>query len=331
MTAAFPRSGRAARVHDGVWRARDLRPASPLKMARRVDWAMAHHFAPMRAGSTAPALVVTGEADLDRVVPVDVDACDTSIDLPSATHVVLERTGHNGLADAARTSSPHALERFVEGARNCLREIAGPGRARSKRCSTCRTASRARRSVFAPPASARRAARCIQRRCTRRRRRWRASAARCCASISAASAAARERWTRARREGRLHGRRSIHGDAVSRAAAVGGGLFVRLVGRAETGAAEDARIGADRHRAAGAIGYDFSSAMTQRRKPKFIVHGEARRADSAQDRSASSTRSSRSRRSWSRSSAPTTCSTARTARSATRSRICWRISHGRTQ
>jgi pimeloyl-ACP methyl ester carboxylesterase len=41
-------------------------------------------------------LVVTGEPDLDRVVPVEVSR-RTLTHLPSARHVVLPRTGHIGI------------------------------------------------------------------------------------------------------------------------------------------------------------------------------------------------------------------------------------------
>ena len=46
-------------------------PTSPARMARRIAWAEAHRFADPRAVE-APALVVTGEPGLDRVVPVEV-------------------------------------------------------------------------------------------------------------------------------------------------------------------------------------------------------------------------------------------------------------------
>jgi 3-oxoadipate enol-lactonase len=68
--------------------------ASPAKMARRVEWATRHRFADARID--APALILTGEPELDRVVPVDVTRRYLD-ELHSAKHVVLERTGHNGL------------------------------------------------------------------------------------------------------------------------------------------------------------------------------------------------------------------------------------------
>lgn len=79
-------------------------PASPGKMARRVRWAEAHHFAGA-AAVRAPVLVVTGEPELDRVVPVEVSR-RTIEHFPGARHVVLPRTGHLGIVtqpDAFRT------------------------------------------------------------------------------------------------------------------------------------------------------------------------------------------------------------------------------------
>jgi len=95
VRAAFPTIREQLRfmaVHSWrVFRA----PASPPRMARRVRWAQAHEFAdPARV--QAPVLVVTGEPDLDRVVPVEVSR-RTLDRLPSARHVVLPRTGHIGI------------------------------------------------------------------------------------------------------------------------------------------------------------------------------------------------------------------------------------------
>jgi pimeloyl-ACP methyl ester carboxylesterase len=91
-----------------------LAPSSPAKMARRIAWAQAHRFADRHAVNT-PTLVVTGEPELDKVVPVDVTRRYLN-DFARAEHVVLERTGHNGLI-----TRPDAfagmLERFVNGAR----------------------------------------------------------------------------------------------------------------------------------------------------------------------------------------------------------------------
>lgn len=91
-----------------------LAPGSPAKMARRVAWAQAHRFADAHAVN-APALLVTGEPDLDQVVPVDVTRRYLN-DFARAEHVVLERTGHNGLVTRPDAFAG-VLERFVNGAR----------------------------------------------------------------------------------------------------------------------------------------------------------------------------------------------------------------------
>ena len=89
-------------------------PMSPSKMARRIEWAASHTFADLR-GLNTPALVVTGEADLDRVVPVDI-TCRCLSELPSARHVVLERTGHLGIVTRPDAFA-EMLGRFVDGNR----------------------------------------------------------------------------------------------------------------------------------------------------------------------------------------------------------------------
>lgn len=90
-----------------------LAPGSPAKMARRVAWARAHRFADAHAN--IPTLILTGEPELDRVVPVDVTRRYLN-DFARAEHVVLERTGHNGLVTRPDAFAG-VLERFVNGAR----------------------------------------------------------------------------------------------------------------------------------------------------------------------------------------------------------------------
>lgn len=90
-----------------------LAPGSPAKMARRVAWARAHRFADAHANT--PTLILTGEPKLDRVVPVDVTRRYLN-DFARAEHVVLERTGHNGLVTRPDAFAG-VLERFVNGAR----------------------------------------------------------------------------------------------------------------------------------------------------------------------------------------------------------------------
>jgi pimeloyl-ACP methyl ester carboxylesterase len=83
-------------------------------MARRVTWAHRHRFAEVN-GVKAPALVVTGEPDLDHVVPVDVSRRYLD-DLAGAEHVILPRTGHNGLVTRPDDFA-NVLGRFVDGLR----------------------------------------------------------------------------------------------------------------------------------------------------------------------------------------------------------------------
>lgn len=114
MAAAFPRAlaRLAFTVGYGATVIRAL--TSPARMARRIDWATRHQFADVRA-IAAPALVVTGEPGLDRVVPVDVTRRYLD-EIPSATHVVLPRTGHNGLATRPDAFAD-VIGRFVDGFR----------------------------------------------------------------------------------------------------------------------------------------------------------------------------------------------------------------------
>ena len=91
-----------------------LAPGSPAKMARRIAWAKAHRFADAHRVDT-PTLILTGERELDRVVPVDVTRRYLD-DFTGATHVVLERTGHNGLLTRPDAFAG-VLERFVNGSR----------------------------------------------------------------------------------------------------------------------------------------------------------------------------------------------------------------------
>jgi len=91
-----------------------LAPSSPSKMARRIAWAQTHRFADPH-GMNTPTLLVTGEPALDKVVPVDVTRRYLN-DFARAEHVVLERTGHNGLITRPEQFAS-MLERFVDGAR----------------------------------------------------------------------------------------------------------------------------------------------------------------------------------------------------------------------
>lgn len=110
FVAAVP--GVAKRMR--AWARHGLRvaraPMSPQLMARRVRWVQEHHFADP-AAVTAPTLVVTGEPELDRIVPVE--STRRYLDqLRSAEHVVLERTGHLGIVTRPDAFAA-AIERFV--------------------------------------------------------------------------------------------------------------------------------------------------------------------------------------------------------------------------
>jgi pimeloyl-ACP methyl ester carboxylesterase len=91
-------------------------PTTPRRMARRMAWARSHRFASSRAVK-APALVVTGEPALDRVLPVDVTRRYLD-DLAGARHVVLRHTGHLGSVTRPDEFA-HELGRFVDGVRRC--------------------------------------------------------------------------------------------------------------------------------------------------------------------------------------------------------------------
>jgi pimeloyl-ACP methyl ester carboxylesterase len=74
---------------------------SPGRMARRVHLLEAMDFSDEMASIVAPALVVTGDAALDRVVPVRLTEEYLRI-LPQAERVTLSRTGHLGLITRPR-------------------------------------------------------------------------------------------------------------------------------------------------------------------------------------------------------------------------------------
>jgi 3-oxoadipate enol-lactonase len=114
MAAAFPTFASRCRFSASYGLTVVTALASPSKMARRIAWSAAHKFADVQQ-IDAPALIVTGEPELDRVVPVDVTRRYLD-ELHSAEHVVLERTGHNGLVTKPDEFAG-LLGRFVNGAR----------------------------------------------------------------------------------------------------------------------------------------------------------------------------------------------------------------------
>jgi len=114
VAAAFPTMGARMRFMAGQGARIAMAPASPTRMARRVAWASAHRFADPRS-IRARALVMTGEAALDRIVPVQVTERYMN-ELPSAQRVVLERTGHIGLVTRP-VEFAEILGRFVDDTR----------------------------------------------------------------------------------------------------------------------------------------------------------------------------------------------------------------------
>jgi pimeloyl-ACP methyl ester carboxylesterase len=99
LRAAAGSLGALARTAAGQgWRV--LRaPMSPARMARRLAWSGAHRFSP-RWPHDVPALIVTGEPGLDRVVPPAITARYLEL-LPQAQLATLPRTGHIGLVTRA--------------------------------------------------------------------------------------------------------------------------------------------------------------------------------------------------------------------------------------
>jgi pimeloyl-ACP methyl ester carboxylesterase len=71
-------------------------PATPSLMAGRVTLQQQLDFEPDCARVVAPTLVITGEAGLDRIVPVEVTRRYETL-IPGTRHVTLEHTGHLGM------------------------------------------------------------------------------------------------------------------------------------------------------------------------------------------------------------------------------------------
>jgi 3-oxoadipate enol-lactonase len=114
VVAALP--GLAARVRFTVSNGARamMAPPSPARMARRIAWAKSHRFSDTHVVK-APALVVTGEPGLDRVVPVDITRRYLN-DFDGAEHVVLKQTGHIGVITRPDAFAG-VIERFVSGCR----------------------------------------------------------------------------------------------------------------------------------------------------------------------------------------------------------------------
>jgi len=107
VRAALPTwAGRLRFAGPHLWRT-VRHPVSPRRMAAWVEaWTMTDLASDCRAIVT-PTLVVTGEAALDRVVPVNSTLEYLQL-IPGARHVILPRTGHIGLM-----TRPHEFAALV--------------------------------------------------------------------------------------------------------------------------------------------------------------------------------------------------------------------------
>lgn len=94
LKAALPDSRRRWQFAAGHGLTIAMAPASPARMVRRLRWMAAVRFSLDRA-IDVPALIVTGEAGLERVVP-PADTLQYRTWLPDARVVTLTGTGHNG-------------------------------------------------------------------------------------------------------------------------------------------------------------------------------------------------------------------------------------------
>jgi 3-oxoadipate enol-lactonase len=87
-------------------------PASPRRMAAWIAAWQANQRRIDCSGIAAPSLVITGEADLDRVVPQS-STLEYLTLVRGARHVVLPNTGHVGLLTASQTFA-RIVGQFVE-------------------------------------------------------------------------------------------------------------------------------------------------------------------------------------------------------------------------
>jgi 3-oxoadipate enol-lactonase len=71
-------------------------PASPVRMAQRIGFALDVDFSKDCGRVTAPTLVITGEKELDQIVPIETTR-DYLACIRGSRHVVFTGTGHIGL------------------------------------------------------------------------------------------------------------------------------------------------------------------------------------------------------------------------------------------
>ena len=111
IRAALPRFGDRVRFSAGQL-SRTLRAfLSPSRMAARLRWTERFVYSDP-SGLRQRVLVITGEETLDRVVAPELTRRYLSA-VPSAEHMVLERTGHIGLLTRPHEFA-HAVSRFAE-------------------------------------------------------------------------------------------------------------------------------------------------------------------------------------------------------------------------
>jgi pimeloyl-ACP methyl ester carboxylesterase len=114
IRAARPLKGERWRTLAGYLGEIALHPPSPAAMARRVRALAGCDLVADSRTVKAPTLVMTGEEDLDRVVPVAGTREYLSL-VPGATAFTLERTGHIGLVTEPGEFAA-AIERFAAAA-----------------------------------------------------------------------------------------------------------------------------------------------------------------------------------------------------------------------
>jgi pimeloyl-ACP methyl ester carboxylesterase len=95
LTAAFPRW--SDRLRFALWQLGTLAraPLSPRRMADRASLATRLRIADDCARVAAPTLIITGESELDRIVPAAGTMAYAKM-IAGARHVVLDHTGHIG-------------------------------------------------------------------------------------------------------------------------------------------------------------------------------------------------------------------------------------------
>ena len=116
ILAALP--GRRDRVRFGLSQIRTFThaPVSLIRMAKRARMISPLDLTGECARITAPTLVITGEPHLDQIVPVD-GTSDYARLIAGAQHVVLERTGHQGVMTRPDAFA-HLVRAFAESHRH---------------------------------------------------------------------------------------------------------------------------------------------------------------------------------------------------------------------